>query len=93
MLYKPTYVNGSYSIALSTAHGIIPGLYLLTITDATTDPTSSNDMDLVSLSYTIVPAIQTVIPLEANKLLKGTNYHNTTNTNTNNTSLTRDCGG
>ena len=73
MQYKPTYVNGSYSIALSTAHGIVPGLYLLTMTDATSNPASTNEMELVSISYNIVPVIQSVIPLEADKILKGIN--------------------
>jgi hypothetical protein len=42
-------------------------------------------MELISLSYTIVPAILTAIPIEANKSIKGmipdNYYHQHTNTN------------
>ena len=73
MVYNTTYVNGAYSLALSTAHGITPGLYILSMTDSDSNPdrNNNNEMELVSIWYTIIPAIQSVIPLEANKLMKG----------------------
>jgi len=74
MVYNTTYVNGTYSLALSTAHGITPGLYILSMADSDSNSNinnNNNEMELVSICYTIIPAIQSVIPLEANKLMKG----------------------